>query len=104
MRPHVAVLATAFAYVLVYVIESRVTYRLDIRALDPLRIAESAAAYKTLLEQNGCRVISEKKNPDKHRVTLLVSGPRGIRRSELEERIATGVDGSLKGAVDWQTD
>lgn len=102
--PHVAVLATAFAFVLVYVIEARVTYRLDIRALDPNRIAESALAYRSLLEQHGCRVVAERKNPDKHRVTLLVYGPRGVRREELEQRIASGIDAPLKGAVDWQTD
>lgn len=102
--PHVAVLATAFAFVLVYVLEARVTYRLDVRALDPDRIAESALAYRSLLEQCGCRVVAEKKNPDKHRVTLLVYGPRGVRRDELEQRIASGIDAPLKGAVDWQTD
>jgi len=102
--PHVAVLATAFAFVLVYVIEARVTYRVDVRALDPDRVAESASAYRALLEQHGCQVVSERKNPDKHRLTLLVSGPRGVRREELEELIATGIEGPLKGAVDWQTD
>ncbi len=102
--PHVAVLATAFAFVLVYMIEARVTYRVDIRALNPDRIAESALAYRNLLEQNDCRVVAERKNPDKHRVTLLVYGPRGVRREELEQRIASGIDAPLKGAVDWQTD
>ncbi len=102
--PHVAVLATAFAFVLVYMIEARVTYRVDIRALNPDRIAESALAYRNLLEQNDCRVVAERKNPDKHRVTLLVYGPRGVRREELEQRIGSGIDAPLKGAVDWQTD
>jgi hypothetical protein len=102
--PHVAVLATAFAFVLVYVIEARVTYRVDIRALEPDHIAASAAAYRTLLEQHGCRVLSERKNPEKHRVTLLVAGPPGVSREQLEERVASGIEASLRGAVDWRTD
>jgi len=102
--PHVAVLSTAFAFVLVYLLETRVTYRIDIQALAPERVAESAAAYRALLEQIGCRVLSERKNPIKQRVTILVSGPNGVRRAELEKRIDEGIEGPLKGAVDWQTD
>ena len=102
--PHVAVLGTAFAYLLIYVLEARVTYRIDVQALDPDRIAESAAAYRKLLEETGCRVLSERKNPIKRRVTLLVSGPHGVRREKLEALIDAGIDGPLKGAVDWETD
>jgi len=101
---HGAVLSTVFAFALVYVIEARVTYRVDIRALDPERIAESAGAYRALLEQHGCRVLSERKNPEKHRVTLLVAGPPGVSREQLEERVASGIEDSLRGAVDWRTD
>lgn len=102
--PHVGVLATAFAFALVYVMERRVTYRVDINALDRDVFAESAAAYRALLEKHGCRVLSERKNLQKERVSLLVSGPQGIRRNELEALIESGIEGRLKGAVDWQTD
>jgi hypothetical protein len=102
--PHVAVLATAFAFALVYILENRVTYRIVVQALAPESIAESAAAYRALLEQNGCRVLAERKNPLKQRVTILVSGPVGIRRDELEKRIDEGIERRLKGAVDWETD
>lgn len=102
--PHVAVLSTAFAFVLVYILENRVTYRVDVQSLAPEHVAESAAAYRALLERNGCRILSERKNLIKQRVTLLVSGPVGVRRDELEKRIEEGIEGRLKGAVDWQTD
>ncbi|HUF71845.1 MAG TPA: hypothetical protein VMR74_02985 [Gammaproteobacteria bacterium] len=102
--PHVGVLATAFAFVLVYLIERRVTYRVDINALERVVVAESAAAYRALLEKNGCRVLSERKNLQKERVTLLVSGPPGLQRNQLEELIDSGIEGRLKGAVDWETD
>lgn len=102
--PHVAVLSTAFAFALIYLLENRVTYRIDVQALAPERVAESAAAYRHLLEECGCRVVSERKNPMKQRVTILVSGPASLRRDELEKRIDQGIEGPLKGAVDWQTD
>ena len=89
---------------LIYVLEARVTYRVDIQGLDSERIADSAAAYRAVLEQSGCRVVSERKNPDKRRVTLLISGPHGVRREKLEALVDSAIDGPLKGAVDWETD
>ncbi len=60
--PHVAVLATAFSYVLIHVLNGRITYRINVGALPPERIVEAAAAYRKVLEQQGCRIKSEKKN------------------------------------------
>ena len=48
--PHVAVLATAYSFVLIYFLEARTTYRIDVRALPKERVAEAAAAYRTVLE------------------------------------------------------
>lgn len=102
--PHVATLATLFGFALIFVLEARVTYRVDVQALTSEVIAESAAAYRACFEQNGCRVIAEKKNPVKQRVTFLISGPRGTSRHHLEGLVERGVAAPLKGAVDWHTD
>lgn len=53
--PHVAVLATAFGVLLIYILDARITYSIDIRALPVERVAEAAAAYRSLLEQQGCK-------------------------------------------------
>jgi hypothetical protein len=102
--PHVAVLATAFAFVLVYILEARSIYRIDVRALPAERITDSAKAYRAALEQHGCRVYAERKNPLKEHLTFIFSGPRGVRRTELEALIEASVEAPLKGAVDWETD
>jgi hypothetical protein len=102
--PHVAVLATAFAFVLVFILEARVTYRVDVHAVDREQVSDAAAAYRSLFGQHGCRILSERKNLTKQRITFLISGPGGVGRDELEALIDNGIDGPLKGAVDWQTD
>ncbi len=51
--PHVAVLTTAFGFVLIYALNARITYRINIRALPPELIADAAAAYRGVLEQQG---------------------------------------------------
>jgi len=102
--PHVAILSTVFAFILVYILEARITYRIDVHAVDPDHVADSAAAYRELLSQHGCRILAERKNPIKRRITFLIAGPRGVRRGELEDVIDRGIEGPLKGTVDWQTD
>jgi hypothetical protein len=102
--PHVAVLATIFAFSLIYIIEARATYRIDIQALEPEHLSDSAAAYRSLLEQSGCHILAERRNPAKRRVTFMISGPRRMQRDRLAELVDAGISGPLKGTVDWGTD
>ena len=102
--PHVAVLATAFGFVLIYVLNARITYRINVRALPPERIADAAVAYRGVLEQQGCRIMSEKKNPERERVTFIFRNARDVTRRQLEELLETNIDASLKGFLDWEVD
>lgn len=102
--PHVAVLATAFGFVLIHVLESRVIYRIDVRALPVERVAEAAASYRRLFEQNGCRVMSEKKNPAKQHVSFIFRCRQDVTLERLQDLVDTQIDGALRGAVDWQID
>ena len=102
--PNVAVLATAFAFVLIAILDARVTYRIDIRALPAQRIGEAAAAYRMLLEQQGCRIKSEKKNPERQRVSFIFHCARSVSREDIEGLIQSKVDAGLRGSVDWEVD
>ncbi len=102
--PHVAVLATVFGYVLVYILDASVAYRIDIRALPSERVAEAAAAYRALLEQEDCRIVSEKKNPGKKRVMFIFRSSKHVTHHYLQDLLETQIDGSLKGSVNWEID
>jgi len=102
--PHVAVLATVFGFVLIYILDASVAYRIDIRALPSKHVAEAAAAYRALLEQEGCRIKSEKKNPGKKRVTFIFQSSRDVTHHRLEELLETQINESLKGSVNWEID
>jgi hypothetical protein len=102
--PHVAVLATVFAYVLVYILDASVAYRIDIRALPSKRVAEAATAYRALLEQEDCRIVSEKKNPQKKRVMFIFRSSKHVTHHYLQDLLETQIDESLKGSVDWEID
>jgi hypothetical protein len=100
--PHVAVLATVFGYVLIFVLNRRITYRINIGALPPERIVEAAAAYRTVLEQQGCRIKSEKKNPAKAKITFIFRAAGKDSVADLESALESQVDASLKGYLDWE--
>ena len=102
--PHVAVLATVFGFVLIYVLNARMTYRINVRALPSGRVVEAAAAYRGVLEQQGCRIMSEKTNPGKERVTFIFRSARHVTRHHLEELLEAKIDASLTGTIDWEID
>jgi hypothetical protein len=83
--PHVAVLATLF-----------------IKGLPSERIGEAVMAYRAVLEQQGCVVLSERGNCEKSRVTLVLRCPRHSSRMNLEKLFKSNIDESLAGSVSWR--
>jgi len=102
--PHVAVLATVFGYVLIYILDASVAYRIDIRSLPSNHVNEAAAAYRALIEQHDCRIVSEKKDPGKKRVTFIFRTSKHDTHRDLQDLLETQIDGSLKGSVNWEID
>lgn len=99
--PHVAVLATVFGFILIYVLDARIIYRADIRELPADRFADAAAAYAAALERLGFKIIRERKNPAKQRLTLIFIGGRSSS-AKLEGEIEHSVDLNLRGTIDWE--
>jgi hypothetical protein len=102
--PHIAVLATAFGFVLIYILDARVTYRIAVKGLSAARVVEAAAAYRGLLENHGCRIVSEKRDLLKERVVFIFRSHQRVTPNNLDELFATRIDPALKGAVDWEID
>lgn len=100
--PHVAVLVTVFGFVLIYILDRRFTFRVNVRALSPEAIAGAAVAYREVLEQENCRIISEKKNPERGRVTFIIQSLQADTGKRLEEIFEAKVHEPLKGSVDWE--
>lgn len=102
--PHVAVLATGFGFVLILMLESRVTYQMDIRGLDPGRFAEAAAAYRRILEGDGCNILAEKKRPAQGRLQFILRKAGKGARQRLADLLDAELDPALRGTLDWEVD
>ena len=102
--PHVAVLATAFDFVLTLILEARITYRVDVRGLPPDRFTEAADAYRAILAGRRYRVLSETKRPDRGRVCFIFRSAGRDTREHIEGLFQENVDPSLRGSLDWEVD
>lgn len=102
--PHVAALATAFGFVLIYVLEARITYRISVRGMPGDGVAKAAAAYRSVLQQHGGHILSERKNPAKGRFRFIFRCSHEMTQERLSEIFAANIDPELKGSVDWEID
>jgi len=101
--PHVAVITTAFAYLLIYVLEGPAAFRVVVKGLDREHVTAAAGAYHTLVEELGCVVLSEKKNFKKKQTALVFRAPRHLDLEDLERAFDERIPAELAGAVDWET-
>jgi len=100
--PHVAVLATAFDFVLTFILEARVTYRVEVRALEEERFSSAVEAYKNVLVTNNYLILSEKKRPDRGRVGFIFRSSRADARTHVEALLDEGIDPELRGILNWE--
>jgi hypothetical protein len=97
----VAVLATAFGWALIYVLEATVTHRVMVKGLQAPSLVQAAEAYEAILTGSGCRILSEKKNFLKSQVALVFRAPGNLDRDRIEE-LFLEIPETLRGAVDWE--
>jgi hypothetical protein len=100
--PHVAVLVTLFGFVLIFFLDARFTFRIFVRGLPRDSVAQSAKAYREVLEHENCRIISEKKDPDRGRITFIIRSAQADVAKSLETSLENKVDPSLLGSLDWE--
>jgi hypothetical protein len=101
---HLAVLAAAFGFLLIAVLDARVDYRIVVKELAAGSVLSAAQAYRGALEREGCRVLGERKSFSKHQVTLIFRAPHRLARERLEHRLEEEIPADLRGAIDWDVE
>lgn len=99
----VAVFATAFGWVLIWLLERRPYGRLQVRGLGAAVIPRAAETYRQILVTAGCRILGEKRKFTKGMVTFVFVAPRALDREALEQHIVQTVADEIRGFVDWET-
>jgi len=102
--PHVAVLATLFGFGLIYILNARLTYRVNVRAVTEGCIQKAAIAYREIFESYGCKILFERKYPEKGRITFIFRTSGHLDREAIENKFEASIDASHRGYVDWEVD
>jgi uncharacterized membrane protein YhiD involved in acid resistance len=99
---NVAILATLFAFVLFYFLDVSTKYRIVVTELPREHLAEAIMAYRAVLDKQDCRVVYERANCRKSRVTFGVKCKQNATFERLNEGFKSEVDDSLAGIVSWR--
>ncbi len=100
--PHLAVLSTVLAMVLIYVMDSHITHRIEIKGLEREQVVDASNAYRDVLKQHQFHFISQTRNASKGRVTLICRTPWRIRRRDIQHYFEQTIPEELRGTVDWE--
>jgi uncharacterized membrane protein YhiD involved in acid resistance len=98
----VALLATAFAWVLIFYLEKQRVDQVMIQGIDRQHISGSSEAYRQALARFGCRLVSERKNVMKGTIQLTFRSPVVLDRDALERHFEETIEREHRGSVDWE--
>ena len=98
-----AIIGSLFGWVLIFLLEARVVFKITAKGLEAEKINVAALAYRDLLTRLGGRIMRERKNFVKGQVAFTFRAPGTLTRDDLEEHFEKEVPPDLAGAVDWDT-
>ena len=99
--PHLAVIITALAFLLILFFDVAPACRVKIDRLPAGRLHESADAYRAVLTDHRCKLISEHKSTSKDRVEFVFRLHRSTTRDRLHLALC-GLPPELRGDIDWE--
>jgi hypothetical protein len=97
----VAVMATIFGWVLLWILERETFTRLLVKGVPPDSLPAAAEVYRRALQQAGCRILGERKKVFDGQVNFIFSTPETFDRERFEQLAATAIQPPFRGALDW---
>ena len=98
---YIATISTIVAWILIYFLERRTLYQIEIKGIESKVFLESVAAYRHILKKQKCNIIVEKKNIPKSKVSFIFSSPPKTGKEALEHSFEHQVPEENRGSVDW---
>jgi len=98
---YIATVSTLVAWILIYFLERRTLYQIEIKGINSKIFLESVAAYRYILKKQKCNIIVEKKNIAKSKVSFIFSSPPKLGREDLEQSFEKQVPEENCGSIDW---
>lgn len=102
--PHFAVMATVFAWVLIYVFDGHPVCELKINEVPKGMMKEATDAYRATLIDLRCKVISEVRSFSKNRIVFVLRAPRDKSQAQLTAALCDRVQPEMRGEIDWEVE
>jgi hypothetical protein len=102
--PHFAVLSTAFAWVLIFLLEGKPICELEVHEIPEGRVKQAAEAYRRVLGELGCVVLKEDKSFAKRRIDYVLRAPRNSTQEGLHRALCDRVPPDVRGEMDWEVE
>lgn len=97
----IAALATGFAWLIVWYLERQYIGSVQILGLETRQMAGASGAYRKLLADAGCRVVSEQRNSKKGEIEIVFRTSSNIDFESLKQRADT-IDEQQRGVPAWE--
>ncbi|MBY0564078.1 MAG: DUF4956 domain-containing protein [Hyphomonadaceae bacterium] len=102
--PHFAVIAAVFAWVLIFWLDGHPIFELEVHEIPKGRMKDAATAYRSVLGELKCSIVSENKSFSKHRIDYVFRAPRRITHAELHQALCERVPHDVRGEIDWEVE
>jgi hypothetical protein len=102
--PHFAVMATAFAWILIFVFDGSPVCQLEVHEIPKGQVKAAAEAYRTALIELGCKIISEDKSFTKGRIDYVIRTPRDKNHAALHTALHERIPTEVRGEMDWEVE
>ncbi|HYD89541.1 MAG TPA: hypothetical protein VEA80_18825 [Vitreimonas sp.] len=100
--PHFAVMATAFAWALIYVFDGHPVCELEVHEIPKGRVKDASDAYRAVLGDMKCKLISENKQFSKQRIDYVFRMPRAVTQEQVHKALCERVSPEVRGEIDWE--
>ena len=97
----IAVLATGFGWLLIWRLERQAIGSVQVLGVDTLKMQASSDAYRKLLEQAGCSIVSESRNPKKSLIELVFTSSRAVDENALRSA-GEQLPDETRGVAAWE--
>jgi hypothetical protein len=97
----VAVTATVFGWVLIWILERETFTRLLVKGVPAESLGTASEVYRKALVEAGCRILGERKKVIEGQVAFVFSTPPKFDRERFEQQAVATVPVALRGALDW---
>lgn len=99
---YIAGVSTLVAWILIYFLERRTIYQIEITGLEKKLFWESIEQYRNALKKQKYNIIIEKKNFSKSKILFIFSSPSKVEKEVIEEFLSQQISEDYSGSIDLE--